>query len=632
MSRFNPCWWQRFCAILGVCLLTAAAAFTVQAQAGEFSVHIRVPHEGATFYAGPSSLVYNIPINGWVASNQFDLAQIKVEIEIIQQGRVIAYQVTQASADGSFEIFGTVNPHGSTEIFPSENQTCPDVCHTSTALVLPPGALTVRVTATAPDGLRVSRSRQITLDLSGYAEVPVQVVLDGQEGHPLSGIPVRASTWLYMWRARHAMGTTDSTGAARLKLEALSQAPTHYRIQVEPAVVNGVLYQSLAPVDVTLPPGTTRFESPIRLVVTARKGQITGRLAGAVIPQNSPAAVWAIQLPEGIPHTVQTQPQGEFAFGQIPLDDYLVVLDSAWLVQQGLAAKSQRVTLDRAESSPIELQVRHLLGVSVQGQVTDASARPLPFAWATAEKAGTGARVAPSGEFRLDGLEAALQPVIFSAPGYYSRVVVADLRPGPARLDASLAIQPGTRQIPWGDGQITLPAETLAQATESSITLEAGWLWGSAAGSETPLRIHLAGAEISLLGGAFAIEAPAGQAGWLYIFTGQAQVWKSGSPDEVMVQPGQMLSLDPQAAPQAAPLEPVVISALHPEQAAPLPFIWEPSVRAQMRDRLALIGVSTAQVITFITYISVFISVVILPLVGLYLWLKRRSHLAGRHS
>ena len=47
--------------------------------------------------------------------------------------------------------------------------------------------------------------------------------------------------------------------AAQVRVEALSQAPTHYVLRVEPTVVDGVLFESVAPVSVTVPPGATGF-------------------------------------------------------------------------------------------------------------------------------------------------------------------------------------------------------------------------------------------------------------------------------------------------------------------------------------------------------------------------------------
>jgi hypothetical protein len=69
----------------------------------------------------------------------------------------------------------------------------------------------------------------------------------------------------------------------------------------------------------------------------------------------------------------------------------------------------------------------------------------------------------------------------------------------------------------------------------------------------------------------------------------------------------------------------VVVSALHPDQSSPLPLNWEPTLKARIRDQLARIGISTAQLITFITYFIVLTSLFIIPFVALYWWWKNKN-------
>ena len=45
---------------------------------------------------------------------------------------------------------------------------------------------------------------------------------------------------------------------------------------------------------------------------------------------------------------------------------------------------------------------------------------------------------------------------------------------------------------------------------------------------------------------------------------------------------------------------------------------------AQLRDRLARAGITTAQIVTFITYLMVFLSIVGAPLAGIYWWRRSR--------
>lgn len=71
------------------------------------------------------------------------------------------------------------------------------------------------------------------------------------------------------------------------------------------------------------------------------------------------------------------------------------------------------------------------------------------------------------------------------------------------------------------------------------------------------------------------------------------------------------------------PLDPVVISALAPGvEQAPAP-VWEPSPSAQLRDRLALLGVTTAQVMTFATYLLAVAALCALPIAWAARWRRR---------
>jgi type VI protein secretion system component VasF len=73
----------------------------------------------------------------------------------------------------------------------------------------------------------------------------------------------------------------------------------------------------------------------------------------------------------------------------------------------------------------------------------------------------------------------------------------------------------------------------------------------------------------------------------------------------------------------------VVTQALHPTAESPLSPQWQPSLSAQIRNRLALAGIGAAQVVTFVTYSSMMLLVLIFPFVGLYWWMKRRNTYAS---
>jgi len=75
--------------------------------------------------------------------------------------------------------------------------------------------------------------------------------------------------------------------------------------------------------------------------------------------------------------------------------------------------------------------------------------------------------------------------------------------------------------------------------------------------------------------------------------------------------------------------DPVVTQAMRLGGESPVALHWQASVGEQFRNRLALIGISVAQVMTFITYSLMIVVTVGIPLLGLYLWGKRRSKRAA---
>jgi len=76
---------------------------------------------------------------------------------------------------------------------------------------------------------------------------------------------------------------------------------------------------------------------------------------------------------------------------------------------------------------------------------------------------------------------------------------------------------------------------------------------------------------------------------------------------------------------QAVDYDPMVAQALHPAEESPLSPSWQPSLSAQIRNRLALAGTSAAQAVTLITYSLIILLVLVFPFAGLYWWIKRRN-------
>ncbi len=83
-----------------------------------------------------------------------------------------------------------------------------------------------------------------------------------------------------------------------------------------------------------------------------------------------------------------------------------------------------------------------------------------------------------------------------------------------------------------------------------------------------------------------------------------------------------MLALGGSAELKAVPLDGVVLQALPPGVASAGQPNWEPGLAARLRDGLALLGIRTAQILTFITYLSALLALIVVPL-ALIRWRSR---------
>jgi hypothetical protein len=215
--------------------------------------------------------------------------------------------------------------------------------------------------------------------------------------------------------------------------------------------------------------------------------------------------------------------------------------------------------------------------------------------------------------------------LVVTAPGHYSQALVVSPSASVSPLELNLTRRPETRSLPWGQGEVIVPPETLATISSHQITLESGWLWGSGDDGQ-PLEINTAGTIITLTGGRFALENIPGQTPWLYVFEGEAEVRAGSAADRnVSVASNMMLALLETGRLAPVPLEPAAVDALRSGTRSPLSPVWEPSLSAQWRDRLALMGINTAQIITFVTYLLALLSLFVAPLVGVFWWTKRHN-------
>ncbi len=614
--------WGSICLLLA--LVLNGRILPAAAQDESFAIHLEWPNEGETLYAGPTSLLYSVPIKGWVDGLDSDPTSVTVHLEVLHGDGVVGELTRQLQPDGTFEFVVTANPDGSDGNFPAEHLTCSYYCHLPGNMDLPAGVVTLRVTAVTSANEQAQTERHITVDHSVYTAVPINVLLADNPQQPVAGVKVNASTWLYMWRSRSFSAASDEQGQALIRAEALTAAPTEYVFRVEPTVVDGVLYEGATTADLTLLPGETVVTIPLTLSVKAYTGQVAGTISGADAVSSLP--VWAIRLPSGESYQTVAN-QGAFTFVPLPIDRYLLALDNAALMAEELAGTSQEIDLLANYEAAAEISLKDASGLLLHGRVLDETGAPLPFAWITPEQVGATRAILPDSEtYMLAELPSRPFSLLASAPGYYSRAKRVKLSAGAATaVDITLTPQPGTHTVAWGDGAVVVPAESQAEVRGTEIVLENGWLWGRGEGAQ-PVVIDTSVAKISLLAGEFALEYLPGKRGWLYVMNGRAQVSQQETTTEL--QSGQMVNLFNEAGLQAVPLEPVVVAALHVDQSSPLSLVWEPTLAARIRDRLARVGVSTAQVITFVVYFIVLLSLFTMPFLALYWRWKHKKYLA----
>lgn len=608
---------------LTISALVAGSVGVASAQDGALRLWLEWPNEGETLYAGPTSLLYKVPIKGRVVSDEYEANQIQVRLEVFKGAAAIGRLTQLPEADGAFEFFVTVNPRGAVEEFPIAFVDCGRVCHSPGDLDLQPGHLRLQITATDPAGNTATLERSIVVDLSDYATVPVQAVLADDPDRVIEGVRVSASTRMYLWRARYGLGMTGSDGMAAVRVEALSQAPTRYVFRVDPTIVDGVLYRGIDSVEITLPPGAISAQ-PVMLQLAASKGQISGALSAATDVPFAALKVRAIHLPDGASHEAQPSGQGVYAFHDLPIGQYQIALDADTLAAHGCAAGNLIVDLAASPTTSFDLTLKPLTGRSLHGTVTDAQGAPLPFAWVTVVDGALTQGVSPeSGAYALHGVADETRTIVTSAPGYYSR---ADAIAPDAleTLDIALARRPDTKRLAWGDGEILIPPESEADVADGHIAFERGWLWGQG-GESQPLIVETVAANIMIHRGHFAIEQSAGRTGWFYLFEGEAMITAADS-DSVNMQRGAMLALVAGARLKPVPLDPNVLAALRPSGSVPISEVWESTVEARIRDGLAQVGIGAAQAITFIAYSLVILLLVVAPLVAVIWQVKRRAH------
>lgn len=579
----------------------------VSAQAEELTIAIDRPGEGEHLYAGPKTLLYSIPIAGWVYSATFDPAYISLELEILQDEKTILQTPLRLGSDREFSIHATVNPQSTLDVFKPQHGVNCDSCHHAGSINLVPGELLIRITASDPFGHKAVAERHIVVDYSTYTTIPVQLEIQGASQGDLANIPVTGSTRLYLWRTRYSTSLTDEHGQTTLQVEALSEAPTDYLIRVEPAIVNGTLYESVEPVKIHLLPATDNV-SAITLKIRSRMGEITGQLLPSEKVTYLPDQIWAVNLLSGKAFSALVLQDGHFAFENLPYGQYQLTLELTASQSEGIALVSEKVNLDGTSFMPITLPLLPVNDRWVRIHILDEQNNPLPFAWLLFEGQDHMVTALPEsgiaiGYFSSEMTSTSIQ---VTAPGMIAKRSELEPAIDEQLLKIQLNRSPETQTLPWGEGEVVIPSESDVLVNQDQIRLLFGWLWGNNSNA-SPLSIEIPSGLITIEQGRFALEYLTNQNGWLFLMEGEAHVRLGEGLREWTVQEGQMIALVEENYEGPVLLDPIALSIIRSGK-LPAP-LHSAATAVEEYSNNPLSGTQLALIVTFIL---IFILIILL--------------------
>jgi hypothetical protein len=493
---------------------------------------------------------------------------------------------------------------------------CPD-CHFSSEAVLPVGQLRLEITAVHPQQGQKTAVREVTVDRSGRAALPVQVVLVNDSGFGLAQIPVYAETRLYEWRGRIVHDTTDAAGYVTLDVEALGQRETHYYVSVPPTMINDRRYSSIRTEEVIIPAGATQVD-PITLAVRIENGIIIGRVQ--TMPGGTPdlagSTALAFAQPSGRIYTQPLAADGTFLFEGLPMGEYLLTMETAAQSQEW-AARTTHLDLSKQPTTKATLEIIEKTAVQ-GGHLRDEDGYAIPFAWLADPERGYVSSASPlDGAFTVAAAEDETAVLQVTAPGFWSQTVRLDN----GAEEITLQPRPDRRSLEWGSGQVYLPAESVIVHTEEdTLSLVRGWLWGHNEQPET-LSIDLEGANLTLEAGEFALEVAPGETSWLYLNDGQA-IYTSREGVTRQVAGGQMLAFGdgvPDAHPVTADERVVALFRETRRPTANLPYAPAPTAAQQLNQQLGRMGQGLGQFVVGATYLLIILA----PLAALLFGVRR---------
>lgn len=582
------------------------------------AVRITYPTNGETLYT-TENLTAPLFVDGRVFYVG-DFTDVTVHLQIWSGEQLTSELTAQPDQDGAFSFKVGLNSAG-VPVVAGAKAADPDcaICHEDfkPQTFFPNGQVHFVIIAVSAAGDEAIDERWLTVDTSSHAEMDVQV-FDKNSGAPIPGLEINAATVLYEWRDRYSKQVSGTDGVASLSLEVLNQANTTYEISVPPTSLNGYMYQSTEPVCVDFVPGMLTYE-PLILPVEVSRGQINGSVSGAVL--DTPLDIWAVHLPDGAARKVQVDAEN-FTFTDLPSGAYQIFADPS-IRQHGFQAASVQVDLTKQAETTVEVEITPIAAASLFGTLRDESGTSLPFGWVTVSREESTALDPAQGGYRLDDLEPTKVTVVADAPGYYSQAQLMDLTEGQGQsAEFSLVPRPEMVILPWGMGNIFLPPESVYEVNDGTLFLTRGWAWGRDGDSD--LAFHVAGVQITLQRGSFALEYIPTRGGWFYLLNGSAHIFANGQ--DIPLHGGQMAALSDGQTPIPVPYDATVVNALHSDYVSQIESKWEPSLRAQIRDRLAKIGISIAQFITFVTYVLVLIIIAGSLIGSIYsIWKKLRK-------
>ncbi len=607
----------------GLLILFSLALAPLVAAQKELQLMIISPSNGEIFYASKLGYIVAIPITGQVtvAEGSPEAVEVQLTIDSFHEGSVRL--TTQPDEDGFFIFYLDLNPENLPlptvgERFFDYSVNCPD-CHFSSEAALPLGQVDLQIMAVHPDGTQTTAERHVTVDRSELATLPVQVILDGGADFAIDNIPVQAEARQYDWRGRLFRELTSADGRVDLNVEVLTQRETIYYVSVPPTMINNRRYQSAETTTLTIPPGAGILD-PVTLAVYVENGSINGRVqASPDLPAgiDLDGDVLAVALPGGLIYNQAPAQDSSFAFSGLPLGSYLLTADNE---ESGGSWAAQAQELDLLEQSAVESSVliNKTSGTPLHGRLIDENSAPISFAWLAEPGQPYSGHVSPlNGQFELNAADGEARPIQVTAPGYWSETVQLK---GGAPQEIALRSRPDLRTIPWGDGRLFIPPESVTIEEGDVFSLVRGWVWG-ANGRSDPFLINLEGAELAVEAADFALEYVPGDVSWLYVNDGTAQ-FTSREGVVQQIEAGEMMALgDGVPAPYPVSADERVIR-LFREGRKPASLLLaesEPTAVQRAGASAAKFGQDLSQII-----VAVFYSLILLSVAAVLLLAVRR--------